>query len=431
MEIFIFALITIAFVLIGIVVFQKKRKTSSVLQNEGQLTDNHKLAVVNDSADELQILFEMIPTAQQIDETKLVEIKDSMVLARINNLVPGILQAGIAAGNAIQGNAQGLYQAIIPYGAKLAQSKDMAEAVRGIYHGAGGIMGHANFVAVNNTTNVAANAAASAMGVASMIVGQYYMTQINAELTKISDSISRIADFQDNEYKSKVFALVTQIKKILSFQDEILKNDELRATETANLNNWEQQCIELLGQANLTIAGYSKKGYLAFDEYEEELEEVQNWYIYQKTLLDVLYQIADLKHTLHLGSVSREQCGALLPTYSKQVKDAIAQLNTWHQSQVEKLGIDIDANLRKRVGFDGFIHKLPGLISEEHNFRPISERTADIISAQVTPYEIPRKMETVDLFQKDVRVVAKKGKLYYLPESDTAHIAAVEKRDDI
>lgn len=420
MEIFIYVLATIVVVFVGIVNFLKIRKKLPSTHNEGQLNANHKLSAVNDTEDELQICFEMLLTTQQIDQTKLVEIKDSKVLARINNLVPGMLQAGTTAGNAIQGNAQVLYQAIIPAGAKLTQSQDMAGAVRGIYHGTEGIRGHANLVAVNNTANVATNAVASAMGVASMVVGQYYMTQINAELTEISNSISRIADFQDNEYKSKVFALVTQVKKISSFQAEILDNDELRTAEITNLNNLEQQCIVLLGQANLTIAGYSKKRNLSFDEYEEELTEVQNWYIYQKTLLEVLYRIADLKHTLHLGSVSREQCGALLSIYSKQVKDAIARLNIWHQSQVGKLGIDTDANLRKRVGFDGFIHKLPGLINDDYNFRPISERTADIIATQVSTYEIPRKMETVDLFQEDVRVIAKEGKLYYLPESGTA-----------
>lgn len=424
MEIFIIFFVAIAVLLIGIVAFKNIRKNLSVNQNEIQLSDNHKLTVVNDLSDDLQIQFEILPVTQQIEETKLVEIKDSKVLARVNNLVPGIFQAGTVAGNVIQGNAQELYQVIIPVGAKLTQSQDMAGAVRGIYHGTEGIRGHANFVAVNNSTNIASNTAASAMGLASIIVGQYYMTQINAELTTISEGISHIADFQDNEYKSKVFALVTQIKKILSFQAEILENDELRAVEITNLNNLEQQCIELLGQANLMIAGYSKKGNLAFNEYEEEMIGVQHWHIYQKTLLDVLYRIADLKHTLHLGSVSREQCGALLSTYSKQVKDAIAQLNKWHKFQVEKHGINTDVNIRKRVGFDGLIHKLPGMIKEDYNFRPLSERTADIITAQVNGYEPPRKMETVDLFQKDVRVIAKKGRLYYLPENDTTQNTA-------
>lgn len=106
-----------------------------------------------------------------------------------------------------------MYRAIIPVGAKLTDSKAMEGAVRGIYHGADGIKGHANLVAVEKTGTVVANTAAAAMGVATMVVGQYYMTQINAELSKISDGLDKISSFQDNEYKSKVFALVAQEKK--------------------------------------------------------------------------------------------------------------------------------------------------------------------------------------------------------------------------
>jgi hypothetical protein len=137
--------------------------------------------------------------------------------------------------------------------------------------------------------------------------------------------------------------------------------------------------------------------------------------ILYNTLLEVLYKIADLKHTLYLGAVSRKQCGVLLSTYSKQVKEVILQLNTWNQSQVEKLCIDINANLRKRVGFDSFIHKLPSLFKEDYNYRSVSKTTTDIITAHATAYGIPDETETIDLFQKDVKVIAKEGKLYYLP----------------
>lgn len=418
MEMFIFFFIGIVVLLIGIFIIKRIRKNPQFKQNVVEPVDNHNLTVGKDLSDDFQIQFQMLPLTQQIDETKLVEIKDSKVLARVNHLVPGIFQAGITARNAIHGNSQVFYQAIIPVGTKLTKSQVMAGAVRGLYHSADGIGGHANLIAVNNTANVVTNAAASAMGVASMIVGQYYMEQINVELTTISKGISRIADFQDNEYRSKVFALLTQIKKISSFKAEILENDELRATEISKLNNFEHQCIELLGQANLTIAGYSKKVNLDFDNYEKELPEVHNWYIYQKTLLEVMYRIADLKYVLYLGSVSREQCSALLPIYAKQVKDAVEQLNIWHKSQVEKLGIDVNANLRKRIGLDGFIHKLPGLFDAGHKFRPISETTSDIIVTQISAYEIPNKTETIDLFKEDVRVIAKDGKFYCLPEED-------------
>ena len=64
-----------------------------------------------------------------------------------------------------------------------------------------------------------------------MVVGQYYMTQINAELGLISESISKVSDFQDNEYRSRVFSLIAHVKTIADFQVEILENNELRLSK--------------------------------------------------------------------------------------------------------------------------------------------------------------------------------------------------------
>lgn len=151
-------------------------------------------------ANELAIQVDMLPAEAVSDESRLVEITDSNVLARVNNLVPAFAQAGVAAANAVQAVKAGnevLYRAIIPAGAKLTNSRTMEGAVRGFYRGADGIQGHANLVAVQaqKGTAVVANTATAAMGVASMVVGQYYMTQINAELGEISDGISKVSDF--------------------------------------------------------------------------------------------------------------------------------------------------------------------------------------------------------------------------------------------
>lgn len=94
---------------------------------------------------------EMLPVGSIIDESRLVEIKSSKVLAHVNNLIPELAQVGNTANNAIQAvqaNSEVLYKAIIPAGAKLTNSNAMENAVRGIYHGADGIKGHANLVAI-------------------------------------------------------------------------------------------------------------------------------------------------------------------------------------------------------------------------------------------------------------------------------------------
>lgn len=422
MEYAIIGIIIVVVLVTSMVISKKSKKNASDVVNEGvrHIEEKTEVQLVpsENELQELVILMEILPAATIPDENKLVEISDSRVLTHVNNLIPGLAQVGNVVNNAVQaaqGNGEVLYRAIIPVGAKLTDSKAMGGAVRGIYHGADGIRGHANLVAVEaqKGTAVVANTAAAAMGVASMVVGQYYMTQINAELGEISDGISKIADFQDNEYRSRVFSLVAHVKKIADFQIEILENTELRLSKISQLDSLEEECTQLLGQANLALVGYTDKNNLDYDAYEKELTEVQNWYMYQKSLLDMINKISELRYTLHLGAVSREHCVALLPTYTNQVAETQKRLTGWHQTTTERLGIDISEVRRKRAGFDGVIHFLPGLFNDNLKFRTIEKDTARMIEKQSASNI--HEYDTSDLYAEDVQLISKDGKIYYLP----------------
>ncbi len=414
----------IAVVAICVLIIQRKKNNQEANLGVDVTTDTeeHEIAVSNDAPAELVIEMEMLPAEVIKDENALVEITDSKVLAHVNNLVPGLAQAENVANNAAQAvqaaNGGVLYRAIIPAGAKLTDSKAMEGAVRGFYRGADGIQGHANLVAVEaqKGTAVVANTAAVAMGVASMVVGQYYMTQINAKLDAISDGISEIQNFQDNEYRSRVFSLVAHVKKIADFQTEILENNELRISKINQLDSLEEECTQLLGQANLTLAGFAKKTDLDYETHEKVVGNAQNWFMYQKSLLDVLYKISDLRYTLHLGAVSREQCIAILPTYTKQVQDTQSRLAAWHEGTTERLKIDTDEARRKRAGFDGVIHFLPGLFDKDFNYRSIEKSTANMIRTQASS-ENKLSIDKSELYSEDVQLIAKDGKIYYLPDT--------------
>lgn len=416
------------FIAIGIIIYIKIKKRDTIPSDDLESVSS----IVTSGKDELTEIYqenkpiiqmEMLPAEAIDDEAKLVEITDSKVLAYVNNLVPGLAQTANAVNNAAQAvqaaNGEVLYRAVIPAGAKLTNSKAMEGAVRGIYHGADGIKGHADFVAVEaqKGTAVVSNTAAAAMGVASMVVGRYYMTQINAELGEISDGISQIQDFQDNEYRSRVFSLVSHIKKIADFQTEILENNELRLSKIAQLDSLEEECTQLLGQANLTLADFVKKTGLDYKAYEEALGNAQNWFMYQESLLDVLYRISDLRYTLYLGAVSRKQCVALLPTYTEQVSDTQERLTAWHNETTRRLGIKIDAIRRKRTGFDSVIHFIPGLFNDDFNFRTIEKKTVRMISAQASGHEFLHDVDVSELYAEDVQLISKDGKIYYIPES--------------
>lgn len=403
-------------IIIGIFFIKNKQKTyKSNLNGDMSLINKKQKSLIK---------VEQLPSEINLNEKELIEINDKKLLARINNLVPGLFQVGIAVKTVAETQGKVLYQAIIPAGEKLAKSKDMDGAFRGFYHGSNGrIKGHANLVKVNQKTTAIANKVSATMGVASMVVGQYYMTQINAELSEINKGIEKIANFQDNEYKSKVLALLAQIRKILSFKVETLENEELRISELNKLNNLEHECIELLGQANITISDYTKIRNLNYEGYEKELSSVHNWYIYQQILLDVLYKISDLRYTLHLGNVSIQQCGALLNTYKKQVEDTQMKLSNWHEDNIKRLGIDTVEIRRKKDGIYKALCYIPGLFNDDFNYRDISRSTVDMITTQKSTYlDGLHKSCKADLYNKDVRLISKDGKLYYLPDDENDNI---------
>lgn len=418
MEYLVIAICTAVAVTVAVMIIFKGRKKK---ENNAELVESKKSSPVQgqQASQELSIQMEMLP-AESVPEDHLVEIKDSKILARVNNVIPGFAQAGNAANNAVQAakaNGQVLYRAILPANAKLVNSRELEGAYRGFYRNAKNIQGQANWVPVEAQTGAAAvaNTAAAAMSVAAMVVGQYYMTQINSQLGDISDGISKIADFQDNEYRSRVFSLISHVKTIADFQEEILENDELRMAKIAQLDSLEEECTKLLGQANLTLAGYAKKADLDYSGYEQEVAEAQNWYMYQKALLDVLYKISDLRYALHLGAVSREQCNALLPTYTKQVQDAQTKLSDWHNSTVKRLNIDTDESRRKRSGFDGVVHFIPGLIDDDQNYKAISQDFASMIIIQTESGGSAHLQDNSELYAEDVQLISKDGKVYYLP----------------
>ena len=200
MEYVVFSITIVVAIFVGVVLLKKYRKTNTATSFGRDLILSSKKDgdLINSDSDfqELMIRLETLPAESIPDQNKLVAITDSTILSRVNNLVPELAQIGNSARNTVQAvkkSGEVLYKVVIPNGAKLADSKSMHGAVRGFYRGADGIRGHANLVAQQaaNGTEIVSNAVSSAMNVGSLIVGQYYMAQINAELETIGDEIEK------------------------------------------------------------------------------------------------------------------------------------------------------------------------------------------------------------------------------------------------
>lgn len=422
MKYFLICLALVAVICFVYIVFRKLRKTS-VEKALDDISDNLTKNYLDMSRanGELSIRLAELPSTVKYDDSELVEIKDKGIIERIDAVVPGVAQVALNS-KAAKGvrdvvKSGGIYQAVLPQGAVLCKSKEIEGAVRGFARDAKGITAQANLLPVDGVMKKAAvmNVANAAMNTASMVVGQYYMSQIDDKLEGISESISQLKEYQEAEFKSKVMALVARVHAMTEFRCESLEDDEIRKEEIAKIGLMENDCLQLLGQASIHLEAITKEKNLSFDKYESKVSEAASWYKYQQILLDVYGQIEELNFVLHQGRISRERSFTLDSTYRKQVNNIKTMLIDWHNHYSKEFGIDVVSQLRERTGFDKVIHYIPSCFDEKKKYTSLKKNTVQMITAQTA--DVPEcQNDFCNHFDEDVRLIMKEGKVYYLPE---------------
>lgn len=390
-----------------------------------QKDKDYPLALTN--TNDLMIAFDSIQGLTLSEESALVEIKDKKLLGRLDNAVPELMktvgQASAAKNyhNAVK-NAGQLYQAIIPTGAKLVQSQEMEGAVRGFFRGANGIQGHANLKPINQKALdklANSNITSAAMNAVSMVVGQYYMSQINHQLDEISDSLDDIASFQENEFKSKIYALIAEVQKCSEFQIEIMESEEQRKRELDKLSSLEHECAQLLGQANLTLKDFEGKAN-DYAAYEKKVSKANTWFMYQQLLLKILMEIDELTYVFSLGMASEEKCYALLTAYNKQSEEALVSLEEWHKQNITAFELDLNENRRKKQGFDQVLAWIPSLFDSSVQYEKLPSNIVKTIKQHRSRASLTVHRSENDLFHQNVRLIIKDGKMFYLPDTQNA-----------
>ena len=251
-------------------------------------------------------------------------------------------------------------------------------------------------LAKQQLTNVGMNAA-------SMVVGQYYMSEINDKLEDIKNSINSISNFQDSEYLSKLLHTCSKINEITENQNDILSNEESRKNAYNDIKDIETKCAELLGQANIQIGKNIKDTELNAKQYFEKVKIIEEWYKRQQATQEVLLKIGDLRFTLANGSEKSNLSHKQFNNYLDSTNKINNQLELWHNNYIDKLGIDVDKQ-RKKGSLFKVREKTIGLIKEDWNYSKIEESTINQISSQIEPKKYNKllndKKDEVILIQK-------------------------------
>ena len=342
-----------------------------------------------------------------IDENKLVEIKDEIILARLNQTVPEIACVLSADAQAVRST----YQAILPVASNIPPSRDTKKAFFGLFK-------KSSVAALNTTSGALSTAGSLAFGVAALIVGQKFMSDIAKGLNRLNDSIRRITSFHQNEYKSKVEALILRITVLLMHKTELLINTDLCERTLIELSSIEGECAQLLGQANETLEGYSRVKIKDFKKYCDTVWEIQPWMECRNRLLAVLYYVSDLKYVLNRsrGQISREFSRSLFNTYFDRTEKAKSALKDWHELEMKTLKIDLVEFKRKRDGVDALLHAIPSLVKKENKYRALPEGMGELICGQMRDTTLDYSALEEDPFDHDLEIYVRGGRVFMLAE---------------
>ena len=405
---------------------RKKKKVTSDISKEVAPAKNSEISESNSNFLSLMPIFEILPEDVSVEEDKVHEISDEIVINRLNKLVPQIVNGykQFADKKVVEHIKEientKLYQIIIPEGAKLYKSKDLAGAFRGGYSVNGQLAGQANLVPVkiDNARDLSsmADTTATVMNVASLVVGQYYMSEINDKMEKMLGNLDKIADFQQMEFKARILALISKVGKISQFNAEIIENEEIRKRTLDNLSRHEDEATELLQQVNLSIEHLvSKNTSNDFEQYKENTYEFDKLITYQQYLLSILEEIGRLVYLLNMGMISSEYCYSSFNNYIKQSTGARNQLVNWHKNNIKQFEIDLKKKRYAKQGIEAIFFTPATWFSNEWKYNELSKSVVAKIENQ-SSNSLNFKNFTNDLLNKETKIISKNGKYYYLTE---------------
>lgn len=402
----------------------KKKNVTSDISKEVAPAKNSEISESNSNFLSLMPKIEFLPTEINLDEKSIHEISDGNVVAKLDALVPQIVQNFTnhvknkpieeLLNKVKEGN---IYQVVIPPEAKLYDSKEVLGAFRGGYTINNKLAGQANLIPmdVENLTAIS-NTVADVMNISSMVVGQYYMAQIDTKMTEMQEGIDKIYDFQQTEFKARIIALIGKVGNVSKFNIEIIENDEFRKRSLDDLSRYRDDAVELLQQVNLTIENIVSKGHNnEFDKYKERIKEVDKLISFQQYLLSILEEIGRLIYLLNKGTVSSDHCYSLYNIYIEQSTDARNLLNQWHDESIKTFALDLDNKRYAKQGWEGLLFEIPGMIVNDWKYNEIPNSVITQIYKQLDN-SLEIKNTTENLLEKETKIISKDGKYYYLTE---------------
>lgn len=408
-----YIIIALIVLIIGIITFtfynRKSKETKKEIKKEISLSVYDKKMLPD-----IQIIenFTLIPS----EKNKIVDTKVKNAISVLDNSVIKSVMVGknFKNANTVLNSNRAFFSAARSGTENMMKVKGTNELL-GTQAINGKITQNTKFIREDQMmANVGKDALVNAgFNVASMVVGQYYMNEINVKLENIQHDIDSISNFLDTQYKGKLIYIVSKIEEILENREDILTNNFSKDKRYDEISRAEESCVELLTQANVSIAELLRDE-LNYKNYERNTKDIQKWLFRQQILTRLLAEIGDLRYVLADGNETSKSSHSQYNKCLKHTNTVNEELDKWHETYCKKFGINKDEHRRKATFFEIRKNTI-GRINEEWAYNKLNENTEMMIDAQMNINKLlPYNTDKLD---KNIKILKYKGEYYNLPKS--------------
>lgn len=391
-------------VLVGIaLIYLNTRKN---FNNKSKNKNEIEIAVINKNNDDNS--FPLIQIVENnnivpLESNKIIDKKIKDEISKVDNGLINTLRAGknLKEGTELIKNSKNVYSTVVEKGTNLMNAENGQKYGAIINQKTGKITGQTK---LTNQSSLVQNAGTNAlvnagMNTATMIVGQYYMNEINNKLEEIQSNISEISDYLDSEYQGKFMFIISKLKEIIDNKGEILSNEFSTQKRYDEVIDLEKECTVLLGQANEELKKNIKNENIEYKEYEKTTKIISKWFVRQQLLQKLLLEINNLRYALSKGNESSYLSHTQYNTYLKLTNQINEQLENYHKNLSKKFGVDI-SNFRRNGNW--LQQKVAGKFNRDWKYNKINESTVKIISSQseiekLYPYEKQKQDEVIKI----------------------------------
>lgn len=399
--------------------FKRKRKEEETGSYEVIETNTTEQISYNLSDDEnLVVTLEQLPLSY--NKERLVKIDSKEVIASLSSLtnVSTTLVTNKAMLNSIkQIRSSNLYKVKLPAGAKLVNSREIKDNYRGFFRDSNHIRGHANLEQFNyNDVTKGADIATkvgAVMAISSLLVGQYYMNEINNKFISLSNDINKISGFQDREYQSKIYNLIHFIQISSKYSDKLIMDRESKNRQLSLLDGYFKDATQLLNQANLTILENLNKN-SNFKDYEAITNEIDKYLKYQQTLLIALTEMTKLNHILSLGMDNESYFSEISLRHINDANSIKSDIVKWHKHKIKLYEIDLKNKQVTKKNIQGLISKVTSIIDDKYKYTKLDDNFIRTIKSQLKDNAFSNSL-LINPYEVETEIVYIDNEYYYVP----------------